>query len=175
MVQLVGNLIMDLVIDKEEGMHGFGSPELGEFIGMEGSIFIPPTYILREYIARDCGSMAAQIFILLKSQGESFCNDNVTSEVIKGLFRIVDWMGLSAERELATPGFLLFLFRKILFANTELRFTALPGHEAEAKIILSISRVRRVGVLNLQIYKFLAWEWLNSKGICALSSYLESD
>jgi len=53
------------------------------------------------------------MFILLKSQGESFCNDNVTSEVIKGLFRIVDWMGLSAERELATPGFLLFLFWKI--------------------------------------------------------------
>jgi hypothetical protein len=58
---------MDLVIDKEEGMHGLGSPELGEFIGMEGSIFAPPTCILREYIARDCSSMAAQMFILLKS------------------------------------------------------------------------------------------------------------
>ena len=94
----VGNLIMDLVIDKEEGMHGFGSPEFGEFIGMEGSIFTPSACILREYIARDCSSTADQMLILLKSQGESFCNDNVTSEVIKGLSRIVDWMGLSAER-----------------------------------------------------------------------------
>ena len=146
MVQLVGNLTMDLVINKEEGMHGFSSPEFGEFIGIEGSIFTPPTCILREYIVRDCSSTADQMLILLKSQG-----------VIKGLSRIVDWMGLSAERELVTPGFLLFLFWKILHANTELRFTVLPGHEAEAKIISSISTARRVGVLNLQIYKFLGW------------------
>ena len=66
-VQLVDNLIMDLAIDKKEGMHGFGSLELGEFIGMEESIFTPPTCILREYIARDCSSMADQMLILPKS------------------------------------------------------------------------------------------------------------
>jgi len=56
---------MDLVVDKEEGMHGFGSPELREFISIEGSIFTPPTCILREYITRNCSSIAAQMFILV--------------------------------------------------------------------------------------------------------------